>query len=242
MPEQRENSVLFSLKELRRIEDDRLRQEESEARARLEAERKAREDAERRAREEIERRRQEEEDRVKRAEQDKINREREEQIRLQETERRARVEAEMRLQEERIRIEAQSRKHKTPTGLIAGVVVVAAVAIGGVAYKIHSDAEAEKIALQQKQAEETERIKREADEKTRKLEKTIEEKEKQMKLARTEEERVRLRNEIEHANQERRRAARPKAVDKPETPPPAAKPVIRQKRQINDDPLEGLKL
>jgi hypothetical protein len=122
------------------------------------------------------------------------------------------------------------------------VVVVAVIAIGGVAYKIHSDAEEEKIALQRKASEEAERIKREADEKTRKLEKVIQDKETQMKLAKTEEERARLRNEIEHANQERRRASRPKAIEKADTPAPAAKPVIRQKRQINDDPLEGLKL
>src|SRR5436309_2015720 len=47
MSDRRENSVLFSLKELRRIEDDRVRREQDELTARLEAERAAKEAAER---------------------------------------------------------------------------------------------------------------------------------------------------------------------------------------------------
>src|SRR2546423_15047796 len=82
MPEQRENSVLFSLKELRRIEDDRIRQEETDARARVEAERKAREDAERKAREDVERRHREEEDRIRPGEPEKGGRERGGQMRV----------------------------------------------------------------------------------------------------------------------------------------------------------------
>ena len=54
MAEQKESSVLFSLKELMNLEENRIKEEEAEkaARARAEAERKAREDAERRAAEE----------------------------------------------------------------------------------------------------------------------------------------------------------------------------------------------
>src|SRR6185369_16742017 len=77
MFEQRENSVLFSLKELRRIEDDRIRQEEADVQARVEAERHAREEAERRAREEVERRARDEADRVRKIEDDKLAHERE---------------------------------------------------------------------------------------------------------------------------------------------------------------------
>jgi colicin import membrane protein len=68
MPEQKESSVLFSLKELMNLEEDRIRQEESsrkakqeaELQARLEIERRAREDEESRIRAEDERRRSEE--------------------------------------------------------------------------------------------------------------------------------------------------------------------------------------
>ena len=51
MSDRRENSVLFSLRELRSIEDDRVKQEESAEAARIEAERKAREEEIRRAKE-----------------------------------------------------------------------------------------------------------------------------------------------------------------------------------------------
>src|SRR5262249_61848503 len=49
-PQQKENSVLFSLSELRRIEEDRIKQEEEAERARVAAEQRARADAERRGR------------------------------------------------------------------------------------------------------------------------------------------------------------------------------------------------
>jgi colicin import membrane protein len=54
MAEQKESSVLFSLKELMNLEENRIKEEEQEKdrRSRAEAERKAREDAERRAAEE----------------------------------------------------------------------------------------------------------------------------------------------------------------------------------------------
>jgi colicin import membrane protein len=241
MPEQRENSVLFSLKELRRIEDDRIRQEEADARARVESERKAREDAERKARDEIDRRRRDEEDRVRRTEEDKVAREREEQMRLQETERRARVEAEMRIQEERMRLEVQAKKAKSPLPAILVVGGILIIAAGIAVYKVNSQAEAEKIALQRQAAEEAERIKKESDDRTRRLEGQIAQKEKEMREAKTEEERVRLRAEKE-ALQNRRGSARPRAQAADPTPAAPKQPRIREKRQINDDPLEGLKL
>jgi len=60
-----ENSVLFSLRELRRIEDDRVKKEQETARAKADAERQAREDAERRAREAEEQRVREEQERIR---------------------------------------------------------------------------------------------------------------------------------------------------------------------------------
>ena len=53
-PEKRENSVLFSLRELRQIEETRVQEEEDAARAQEEARIRAKMDAERRAREEVE--------------------------------------------------------------------------------------------------------------------------------------------------------------------------------------------
>jgi trichohyalin len=242
MPEQRENSVLFSLKELRRIEDDRIRQEEADIRAQSEAQRKSREDAERRAREDVERLRKEEEDKVRRLEEEQVARSREEQMRLQEAERRARVDAEMRLQEERMRLEIQHHKGKSPLPAIIAVAAVVVALAGGVIYKLRADAQTEKIALQRRAAEDQDRIRRDADERARRLEARIAQKEQDLRTAKTEEERTHLRNEIA---QERRRAApaRPREPARTQdTPTPAAKPGVRPKREISDNPLEGLKL
>ena len=52
MAEQKESSVLFSLKELMSLEEDRIKQEEDDRKRKEQAEQQARLDAERRAREE----------------------------------------------------------------------------------------------------------------------------------------------------------------------------------------------
>lgn len=79
MAEQKESSVLFSLKELMNLEENRIKEEEEEKerRARAEAERRAREDAEKRAAEEARLRAEEE---SRRAEE---QRKREEAMRLE---------------------------------------------------------------------------------------------------------------------------------------------------------------
>ena len=143
MSERRENSVLFSLKELRRIEDDRVKREEDEAKAKAEAERAAKEAAVRRAREEEEQRRRAEEDRLRRIEEDKENQLREEQLRMQEAERRQRVEGELRLQEERMRLEMQSRKTNSPIKAVVSVAAVLVLIAGGLGYRMYSQHQAE---------------------------------------------------------------------------------------------------
>jgi colicin import membrane protein len=246
MAEQRENSVLFSLKELRRIEDDRIRQEEADVQARAEAERRSREDAERRAREEVERRRRDEEDRVRRIEEEKMAHEREGNMRLQEAERRARVEAETRLQEERMRLEIQHQKHKSPMPIVLAVAGVLVLVGGIIVYKVNVAAEERRVAeLRAKEetaAAEAARIKREADEKLHQLEKLIAEKEKALATAKTDDERAQIRRDIERAR-EGRRASPPRSRQSAETPPPPPpRAGIREKKKISDDPLEGLKL
>ena len=79
MAEQKESSVLFSLKELMNLEEDRIRQEEASRKAKQEAELQARLDAERRVREDEEARIRGEEER-RRAEEQRI---REEQARVE---------------------------------------------------------------------------------------------------------------------------------------------------------------
>ena len=150
MSERTENSALVSLRELRGIEDDRIRREQEEMRARAEAERAAVEAAEQRARQDEEDRRRAEEVRLQRIEEDKQARTRDEHLRIEEAERRARIESEMKLQEQKMRLEIQSRaESRSPVKALVAVAVVVAAIGAGVVYKIQSaHAERERIAEQ----------------------------------------------------------------------------------------------
>ena len=77
-----ENSVLFSLKELRRLEDERVKAEANARRAQAEAERRAELEAEQRTRDEETRRAREEEERRRRAESEREERQREDRLRV----------------------------------------------------------------------------------------------------------------------------------------------------------------
>jgi hypothetical protein len=159
MSERRENSVLVALRELRGIEDDRVKREQDEIRARADAERAAKEAAEQRMRAEEEARQLAEAERVRRAEDEKQARVREEQLRIEEAERRARVDGEMRLQEERMRLEIQSRvhHHKSPVKAIVGVAIALALIGGGVVYKIQAAHKEEMVAREREAKEQQER-------------------------------------------------------------------------------------
>src|SRR5215470_8419838 len=113
MAEKRENSVLFSLREIRQIEEDE--------RARIAAE-------QRRAREEEERRRRE----IAEAERARLDaeeaRRREEELRLEESERKARVEAQARLEEQKLRMEIEARAREASTRKAKILVAATAVA------------------------------------------------------------------------------------------------------------------
>jgi len=148
MAEKREpNSVLFSLRELRQLEDERVTKEQQDLAARLAAEKAAKEEAARRAREEDEARVRAEQDRV-RAELDRReSAEREERIRIAESERRAQVEAQMQLEQQRLHLDHQvklasaaPKSHKLLYGIVAGMAVLV---IGlGVFYYRHTQAAA----------------------------------------------------------------------------------------------------
>jgi colicin import membrane protein len=135
MAERKENSVLFSLNELRSIEEERQqeaidskrRAEEERIRSQAEAERRTREeaDAQRRAAEDAERAIRENAERISR----------DDRFRLEEAERRARVEAQAQLEQQRLSQEMQIRameaQKKRPTGLIAvaGILVFACIGL-----------------------------------------------------------------------------------------------------------------
>jgi colicin import membrane protein len=136
MAEKRENSVLFSLRELKNIEEDRVKEEHDDRRRREDELRAAKEAEERAAREAAERARRDAED-AERRRYDEIERQkREEQLRLDESERKARVEAQMKLEEQRLKMEIDAQAmhgaKKSPKALIAiSGILVLVVAVGG---------------------------------------------------------------------------------------------------------------
>lgn len=245
----RENSVLKSLKELRKQEEERVKKERAEAEARAEAERKAKEEAERKARADAERARREEEERLHRMEAEKAAQEREGRLRLEEAERRARIEAEAQLQQERMRIEAQAKvaaKEKgVPVGLIVGVVAVVLVIAGGVIYKLKADHDREMAAKQEAAEEAIKREKLRAAEQEKRFEQMEANLKRQIAEAKSEAERAELRKQLDDATRARSHvtASRPSAPrEKKESAPATPPKLIKDKRQVSLDPLEGLKL
>jgi colicin import membrane protein len=136
MAEKRENSVLFSLRELKNIEEDRVKEEHDDRKRRDEEIRAAKEAEERAARDAAERARRDAEE-AERRRFDEIERQkREEQLRLDESERKARVEAQMKLEEQRLKMEIDAQAmhgaKKSPKALIAiSGILVLVVAVGG---------------------------------------------------------------------------------------------------------------
>jgi colicin import membrane protein len=247
----RDNSVLKSLKELRKQEEDRVKKERAEAEARAEAERRAKEEAERKAREDAERARREEGERVRRMEEEKQAQDREGRLRLEESERRARIEAETKLQQERMRLEAQAKtaaKAKgVPMGLIIGVVAVVLLIAGGIIYKIKSDHEQQIAAQQAERDREREKEKLRMAELEKKAEQVEANLKKQLAAAKSDAERLAIQKQLDDATRARSRAAGGGAkhaapTDKKDSTPTAAPDLIKKKKDVSLDPLEGLKL
>lgn len=169
MSEQKESSVLFSLKELMSLEEDRIRGEEADKaaqaaaaeQARLAAERAARESEEARIRAEDERRRAEEArareeaarlEALRQAEIEKARVEAEQQARL------AAMAAQQHHERQIEAIKGDESKKKLRNILLAVAIVVPLVAggVGFVVYQNAQKAEAQRVALQ-KEAEEAAR-------------------------------------------------------------------------------------
>jgi hypothetical protein len=252
MSDRRENSVLFSLKELRRIEDDRVRREQDDARSRAESERQAREAADRAARDEEERRRREEEARLRRIDEEQAAREREGQLRLQEAERRARVEGEMRLHEEKMRLDAQHRAKSSPVKAVLSVAGLLVLIGGGLGYKMYSQHQAEIAANRARLATvEAEKAKVEAEKAAAETEfrsqmsKIQKEMDARLASAKSDDERARIRAE---AAAQKQLVAGKAGAHHPGKDKEAGQPApggVRKppgKREISDSPLDGLGL
>lgn len=251
MGERRENSVLTSLRDLRRIEDERVKQEEQEEQKRQDAAQQAREAAEARVREAAEAKAREEADARARAEAERQRQDREERIRIEETERKARIEAQMKLEQERLRLEAMHGKKGFPwhiVGPIIGVFVLGLVVFGFVAYRNKEEARKRDFLLaQQEQRLAQEKAANEAlAAQQAQSQRHINELMDQLKSAKTDAERAALEKSLED---ERSRAAQRVAGPRTSTPKtePAktATPEWRQKGGIKldnlDDPTGGIK-
>lgn len=256
MLDSRDNSVLKSLKELRKQEEDRVKKERAEVEARADAERRAKEDAERKSKEATERAKREEEERLRRTEEEKASREREERIRLEESERRARIEAETHLQKERMRLDAQvktaAQKKGTPVNVIIAIVAVVLMIAGGIIYKIKADHEKQRAADIAARASERERERLRLAEQEKKMELLEASFKKQLAEAKSDAERLAIQKQYDDAKARSHVAsggARTAATkEKKDTgsgaaaAPAPAPALIKTKKAVSDDPLEGLKL
>jgi hypothetical protein len=166
MAERKENSVLFSLRELKNIETDRVKEEEDAKKAADEAARLAREADERQKRDDAERRRREAEEAEHRRHAEVERQKREEQLRLDEAERRARIDAQARLEEQRLKMEIEAAAQtKKPTGLIAvaSLLGILVIGLGVFAYMRHQKGEEERRKALMAQADAEASKKREAE-------------------------------------------------------------------------------
>jgi hypothetical protein len=247
----RENSVLFSLKELRRLEDERVKAEADARRVEEQAERRAKAEAEQRTREEEARRVREEEERRQRVESEREARQREDRLRLEEAERRARVEGELKLREQQS-FEKQRRRHLQErrfgrsawVAAAAGATLVLALA-GGLAAWTSRQHMAEKKALElelARQSEQAQAAQLAFDAKIRALE---EKAQRYLGEARTAKDQARILGDLRREKQalEAARPRPPRRIAAPMQPtaaPPPATFRVPRKPQINNEPLGGL--
>jgi hypothetical protein len=240
MAERRENSVLFSLRELRTIEEDRIRGEEEAERQRIEAERRAREEEERRRREAEEAKVRAEQDRVRREQDERERLVREERMRLQEAERHAQIEAAARLEQTRIEAEARARMDakKFPIGAVVGGVVglvaLAGIVMGILVHNHNEELRQQQVQLQAKADADRKALETAAADAKRAAEKQMKDLEEQLKQATSEADRAKIRAKM---NAEALHAAAPakKKDDAPKAAHPKAAPSVK-----GNDPLEGL--
>jgi len=250
-----ENSVLIALKELRGMEDARVKREQDEEAARVEAERAAKEAAARRAREEEEARVRAEEERLRRLEEEKQARIREDQLRVEEAERRARVEGEMKLQEERMRLEISARaQHKSPMKAVAAGIAVVLLIGGVVIYRMNAKHQAEQAAQAEQARIRDEQAKARENELVNKIAAIQRDMNEKLKQATTEAERAAIRAEAAQAQKDAaegkasapshttRNKSKVASTDKPETTSVnRGKKVVDIKRNIDgSNLLDGL--
>ncbi len=138
--DKRENSVLFSLRELRSIEETRVKEEEDAEKSAEEARIRARMDDERRVREADEAKTHAAEQAARRDSETREQRVREDAVRVQEAEARARADHQASLEAHRLQQEMEIRKteasKKRPVALVVAMLVLAAITVGAVLFYV----------------------------------------------------------------------------------------------------------
>ncbi len=239
MADRRENSVLFSLRELRDIEGERVKGEEDAEKARQEADRRAREDEIRQAREAEEAKIRSEQERVRRDQDAKERAVREDQLRLAESERRAQIEAAARLDQARIEAEAKARidAKGVPVGPIVGgviaLIVVAGSIMGFVIHKHGVEMREQQAVMQAKAEADRRTLMAQQGEDQRKLKEEMAALQAQLDKAGNDAERAKIRAQMIAAQQTHRAGAKKAATTADGT---------KKVNSKSTDPLEGLDL
>jgi hypothetical protein len=244
--ERPESSVLFSLKELRRLEDERVKAEADARKAQAEAEQRARAEAEQRTRDEETRRVREEEERRQRAESEREAHHRQDRLRLEEVERRARVEGELELRgKQRLEEQRQARRFGRSAWMAAAAGATLFLAVGGgLAAWASRQHQAEKKALEleiTRQSEQVRAAQLAFDAKILALE---EKAHRYLSEAKTAKEQARILGDLQRQKQaiEAARPQPPRRTAPPVRPTVAPPPPFRvpRKPEINNEPLGGL--
>ena len=219
-PEKKESSVLFSLRELQQIEEDRISEEEESARLAEEERIRGKMEAERLAREQEEARLRGEEEAERLAREAREQADRDGQLRLQESETRARIEAQQKLEAERLQHEMEARKieasKKRPVALIATAVVLVLVVSGlGLWAYNRAEEQKKKDALAQLDREAAEAKQKELEAENARLEaqmaefdKQISETEEMIKNAQTDAEREAAQKRLQDLRDKRKNAGK----------------------------------
>ena len=242
MAERRENSVLFSLRELRNIEDERVKQEEAEDRARIEGERKAREDEIRLAKEAEEQKRRDEEDRIRGEQLERERIERDGQLRLQESEKRAQIEAATRLEQARIQAAAHAAAAakrlpvKRIIGGIAALILVSGGVMGYLVNKHNTELKEQQAAAEAKRQSEIAVLRHQQEEENKAYEKEVAELKGSLEKASTEAEKAKIREKLAAATERSATVSKPRSSEKSSDSGPKPTKV----NTSTNDPLGGL--
>jgi hypothetical protein len=155
--EKRENSVLFSLRELRQIEENRVQEEEHAVKSAEDARIKAREDAERRKREEEEAKIFAEREHQRQIEEARVNAEREARMRVEAGEAAERQRHQAALEQSRLQQEMELRRaevaKKRPTWMLAVTGLALVGAIGLIFFAVQRMHESQESDARRKKAE-----------------------------------------------------------------------------------------